>query len=1170
MSSPGTLGILMTEVGRALLPLRNATASPEQFANFMLKLGWPPEAIPAPISDIGKALDTLLQELKQIAGAGVSIDGSIGPDGASASANISLEDVMRVKNAIAQIINGINAIKSAPDAVFSPALVADGFKAKFPKQLVSYLLIEYLTRFHPSWAFALKSLGVVKINYITPTGNRKPYIDYSFDLADLPTVISSPKVVLQNAFGWGTPNFDVDSFLSEIDNLFCVIGADVSMKLIEEKVAGVIQGGISLPGAPLQKSLQIVLLQRVRPSGNLRASIEFLPLPQKGGALPGIAIMPSFAGIANLKMQLSEDIALTIKSNLNLQGGVGAMLRPGSPIEMILGFNAPGSPSTLKGSVEAVVERSNADGTPTIVFGSADATRLEYQKLGGIGGIRLNSDNKADFYTEVELKGLKFVFKPGEADGFIQKIVPADGVGLGFDLAIGFSFLHGFYFRGSSSFELHLPTHFSLGPISLDGLTLGFAPKNGELPLSAGVTIKTSLGPMQAVVENIGMKVNISFPASGGNLGFANLALGFKPPNGIGLSIDAAVVKGGGYLYFDFDKEEYAGILELTIAGFISVKAIGLLTTKMPDGTKGFSLLLIITAEFTPPLQLSFGFTLNAVGGLIGLNRTFLVDPLREGVRTGAVNSIMFPKDVIANAPRIISDLKTIFPPMEGHFLIGPMGKLGWGTPSIIQLSFGLIIEIPGNIAILGVLLVALPEESIALVKIQVNFAGILDFDKKMLSFDASLYESRILFMTLEGDMAVRLKWGDQPDFILTVGGFHPSYKPPPLALPTLKRIAINIINESYARIRIECYQAITSNTVQFGARSELFFGFSAISIEGHCSFDALFQFSPFHFIIEISSGVSLKVFGMGVYGIRLQYTLEGPTPWRARGKGSISFLFFDVSADFDITWGESKNTSLPDIEALPKLADEFRKREQWRTELPSNNNLLVTLRKLNEPTTDSLVLHPSGVLIANQKLMPLDLDIDKLGNQSISDIKRASVTKAESGPENLNIIAEEEHFARAQYQKLSDADKLSKPSFERMTGGARITIGKQSLRSSKMVRRIVDYEMIIVDLEPVKPFKFGILFKQIPLLFTHFLKANTVSKSSLSKNQKSALQPFDQKMDVKQEAYSVVNNGTNKPFDQKSSFKSQAAADDYMKQLVKKNPNLHKDLQVVSEFEVS
>ena len=42
----------------------------------------------------------------------------------------------------------------------------------------------------------------------------------------------------------------------------------------------------------------------------------------------------------------------------------------------------------------------------------------------------------------------------------------------------------------------------------------------------------------------------------------------------------------------------------------------------MPDGSKGFSLLIIMTADFGPGIQLGFGFTLLAVGGLVGLNRT--------------------------------------------------------------------------------------------------------------------------------------------------------------------------------------------------------------------------------------------------------------------------------------------------------------------------------------------------------------------------------------------------------------------------------------------------------------------------------------------------------------------------------------------------------------------
>ena len=63
---------------------------------------------------------------------------------------------------------------------------------------------------------------------------------------------------------------------------------------------------------------------------------------------------------------------------------------------------------------------------------------------------------------------------------------------------------------------------------------------------------------------------------------------------------------------------------------------------------------------------------------------------LRRRLRDGSLNSILFPQDVVANAPRIISDLKRVFPPLDGHFLIGPMAKLGWGTPTLVTLELGL------------------------------------------------------------------------------------------------------------------------------------------------------------------------------------------------------------------------------------------------------------------------------------------------------------------------------------------------------------------------------------------------------------------------------------------------------------------------------------------------
>lgn len=662
----------------------------------------------------------------------------------------------------------------------------------------------------------------------------------------------------------------------------------------------------------------------------------------------------------------------------------------------------------------------------------------------------------------------------------------------------------------------------------------------------------------------MGLRFNLDVPQSGGNFGPLDVSFAFKPPNGVGLAIDTGVVKGGGYLYFDPDREEYAGALDLVFSGFLNLKAIGLITTRMPDGSKGFSLLIIITAEFGAGIQLGFGFVLLGVGGLLGLNRTLRVEPLAEGVRTGSVTSIMFPKNVIENAPRIISDLRTFFPPEEGKFLVGPMAKAGWGTPALISLSLGLIIEIPpGNVTILGILKIALPLEEAALIVLQVNFIGSIEFDKQRAFFFASLFESRVLFITIEGEMGLLVAWGIEANFVVSVGGFHPQFNPPPLPFPAPKRLAIYILNESYARIGVMGYFGVTSNTVQFGAHAELFFGLSDFSVQGHVGFDALIQFSPFYFSIRISASVSLKAFGVGLFSIRLRFSLEGPAPWRAKGKGSLSILFFEISAGFDITWGERRNTSLPPIAVMPILKAEFEKPENWIAVLPGANRVLVTLRKSDAAAGD-LILHPSGFLRISQRAVPINQTIDKVGNQKPNDAKKFSliVTGLEKKGDATEL------FAMAQFQEMDDTKKLTLAAYQLSTSGGEFSASGAQLNSSKVVKRVVRYETVIIDTN-FKRFT-SRFFEFAASLFDHFLQGNAVTKSVFSFKYKRQLQPFADKIQVKSGTYEVAYNKNNQPFEAKRmEFSSEATAQEYMRQQISNNPSLYGSLHVIPDYEV-
>jgi hypothetical protein len=526
----------------------------------------------------------------------------------------------------------------------------------------------------------------------------------------------------------------------------------------------------------------------------------------------------------------------------------------------------------------------------------------------------------------------------------------------------------------------------------------------------------------------------------------------------------------------------------------------------------------------------------------------------------------------VKNAPRIISDLRAFFPPYEGKFLIGPMLKIGWGTPTIVSLSLGLIIEIPGNIAIVGLLRVVLPAEEAPLMVINIGFVGALEFDKRRTWFFASMFDSRILFMTMEGDMGLLMDFSDNPNFVLSVGGFHPQFNPPPLPFPNPRRIHIDVLRNPLQRITVENYFAVTSNTVQLGARAELFYGIDAFNLHGSFSFDALFQFSPFHFIIQISFSVGMDVFGAGVFSVTLKFMLRGPAPWQAQGTATLSidlWLFsIDISVDFDISWGEADNPKLPSVEAIPLLVAEFNKSENWRARLPQSANLLVSLRELDS-AAETLVLHPLGTLRIVQRVVPLNLQVDKIGNNPVSDAHLFGLQVNSSG---LDKTAQppKEKFAIAQFQNLSEAEKLSRPSFQDFDGGLDLAFAGRQLGSTKVVKRVVRYEVKIMDGDDKhRSLKW---FKNVGTLFYHWLGGAAVTKSPLSFARKKSLVPTEavERVKVGHVEYVVAAVTNNKAIADVPVFASEAQARDFLNSTVSKEPGAAAEMHVIPKFEAA
>jgi hypothetical protein len=690
-------------------------------------------------------------------------------------------------------------------------------------------------------------------------------------------------------------------------------------------------------------------------------------------------------------------------------------------------------------------------------------------------------------------------------------------------------------------------------------VTLGVGVKDNAFPVSLSTDIATRFGFLDVVVEEIGLTIDLSFPPDGrGDVGPLKMKFGFKPPKGAGLSVDTGLIKGGGYLHFDADAGEYFGALELSFQGVIDIKAFGIINTKFPDGHKGFAFLVLITAEFVP-IQLGFGFTLIGVGGLLSLNRTLDTPALMLGVRTGAINSILFPQDVVANINRIATDIKAIFPLAEGHFVVAPMGKLGWGTPTMISLEIGVILDIPvPAIVIIGVLRVNIPAEDLPLLKLQVNFAGGIDFERGLIWFNASLFDSRLVGFTLTGDMALRIGWGSGPMLVISVGGFHPAFREIPEDLRDMRRMTIALLGGNNPRLTVQTYFAVTSNTVQNGSRVELYAEACGFNIYGFLGYDLLVQFNPLHFVASISAGIALREGTDVIAGISVHGELSGPAPWNAKGRASLEILFFEISVRFNETFGSASPPDPVEIEnvtgmVVAALNDD----RNWKADAPANSNAGVSVRKPDMPD-GKLVLQPFGVLSVSQKVVPLAYPLQKFGNKK-PDAERFELT---TGVPNTDD--EREEFAIAQYKKLSDSEKLSAPSFERMKSGIRFAQGDATQTGARVMVE-ADYELSYVHRSLGIIFFFGI-YKMFVSVFATLAGGSGAATNAFSKVRNAGVKPAPVK--IAQGEFLVVGVADMKPHAGMSA-QTMAEAVALQDNLVASDPTLKGQVQVVSAHEL-
>src|SRR5262249_3405425 len=172
--------------------------------------------------------------------------------------------------------------------------------------------------------------------------------------------------------------------------------------------------------------------------------------------------------------------------------------------------------------------------------------------------------------------------------------------------------------------------------------------------IAVSATVNAALGPLTLVATEAG--VLLTFDPNAIAAGASPITFAPKLPVGIGASLDTALVSGGGFL--EQKGNEFGGALAMKL-GPIGVSAVGLLTI---GGPAGFALIIVMSVDFTPGIDLSFGFTLNDVGGIVGIQHVIAVDALADAFLSHAIDYLIFPAAPVAPAPALLPTPADCFP----------------------------------------------------------------------------------------------------------------------------------------------------------------------------------------------------------------------------------------------------------------------------------------------------------------------------------------------------------------------------------------------------------------------------------------------------------------------------------------------------------------------------
>ena len=223
-----------------------------------------------------------------------------------------------------------------------------------------------------------------------------------------------------------------------------------------------------------------------------------------------------------------------------------------------------------------------------------------------------------------------------------------------------------------------------------------------------------------------------------------------------------------------------------------------------------------------------------------------------------------------------------------------------------------------------------------------------------------------------------------------------------------------------------------------------------------------------------------------------------------------------------------------------------------------------MSVKKI-DPGGNESIIHPFGTLTFSERIVPLEVDITRFGNDLPKDAKNFDIEASDTG---ITTSPVKDQFAAANFFDLTDDQKLSRPSFEPMISGFAIS-NTSDLLTSTALSEDVDYRLTYLR-KKKNMLEFAGSYKYAKSYFQSNLKSGAVSQSRLSYAQNRVSSNAPDQVSVIDPGYAIANTSDMKLHASGMTAGSYSEAQDLYDKLLAGQPSLQGQVQIVMGHELN